>query len=203
VILAFVLLLFYYSGMSNGSIAVNQGEIMYRRKETEREVSAEELQRCYHPLKGFVIGLLGCVPAFILAFILAVTTQRVMMSFGMLPSWVSGLNRAEVSEPLAYYTAAVPLSLTSLCRVIVRMLLMPAVNLIGAENADALLILERVSPLLVLLPGVSYGFGYTRGVKVRKRVHADIAEGRKKAAKKARRQKKIRQRSSAGPQQLN
>ncbi|MBR6029864.1 MAG: hypothetical protein IKP40_12340 [Clostridia bacterium] len=200
---AVVLLMFYYAGISNGSVAVNQGEIMYRRRETEREVTADELSRCYHPLKGFVIGLLGCAPAFIMALILALTTSKVMTGYGALPSWVSNLNKPEVAQPISFYTAGVAMNATSIVRVLVRMILMPLVNLVGAENADGLLVLERISPILVLLPGLSYGFGYTQGTKVRTKVHTDIAEGRKKAARKARRQKKAKQRVPAGPQQLN
>ena len=202
-VFVFAMLLFYYAGTSNGTIAVNQGEIMYRRKETDREVSADDLSRCYHPLKGFVIGLIGCSLAFLMAAFLALTTRRLMTTPGVLPSWVTSVGRAEVSEPLAFYTAVEPMTATGFVRVLVRMILMPFVNLIGAENSDSLLILERLSPLLVLLPGVAYGLGYQRGTVVRTRVHTDIAEGRRKAAKKAKRQKKARQRQAAGPQQLN
>ena len=116
---------------------------------------------------------------------------------------MSNLNKPEVAQPISFYTAGVAMNATSIVRVLVRMILMPLVNLVGAENADGLLVLERISPILVLLPGLSYGFGYTQGTKVRTKVHTDIAEGRKKAARKARRQKKAKQRVPAGPQQLN
>ena len=203
VLLAMVLV-FYSSGVSGGTVAVNQGEIMYRRQQTDRDISAEELKRCYHPLKGFVIGILGCLPLLLCALILAVIARRQMYSPGALPSWVTGLVRAdEVTAPLTVYTRQAGLGLEAVLRIIVRMSLMPIVNMVGGESADAMLLLERLSPLLVLLPGLSYGVGYTRGVQERQRVHSDIAENKKKAAKKARRQKARKARAEQKPQQLN
>ncbi len=202
-----VLSVFFYAGASNGTSAVNQGEILYRRKETSREIKKEEQALCYHRFKGFLIGFFAAIPLFICACILAATTQRLMTTPGALPSWLTGLtSRKDITDALHVYTAGSPVTLTVIVRVIVRLALMPFVNMISASNPDGLLLLERLSPLLVLLPGAAYGFGYTRGPSNRSRVHTDIARNKKTAAKKARLQKKRRaaaQRSSRGPQQLN
>ena len=55
--------------------------------------------------------------------------------------------------------------------------------------------------LLVLLPGLSYGWGYTRGVQERTRVHTDIAAANKRREKRSARAKKAR--AASTPKQLN
>lgn len=194
--------MFAQSGASKGTIAVNQGEIMYQRQEAGRPVNQADLAMCYHPMKGFVTGLIGSVPVIICALILAAIAQRQYTSLGALPSWIGTLQRRpEVGEALAFYNEVAPLTLEDIMRVIVRMLLMPYVNMLGVENRDGLLMLERISVLPMLLPGLSYGLGYMQGVKERSRVHTDIAVGKRKRARKERKQRQAR--VTKGPEQLN
>ena len=193
VMLGGVYMVFYASGMARGSTAVNEGEILYRRKETNREISKVELDTCYHPLKGFLIGLLGTLPYFLISLVFAFITTRQMTSVGALPSWVSAMTgRTEVLAPLSYYTSGAGLSVTDIMRIFVRMNVMPYVNMFNSSDMDAMFLLERIAPVLILIPGLCYGYGYTRGESVRTKVHADIALGKKKLAKKQRREKKRR-----------
>ena len=155
---------FYSSGMARGTTGVNQGEILYHREQIGTSYTQVERDACFHPAKGFIIGLLGTVPVFLVTLVFACITQRQMTSMGALPSWVSGLtSHEEVTAPVAYYTVTSGMTVTDILRVFVRMNVMPFVNMIGSTDLDAMLILERVSPVLVLLPGISYGIGYTRG----------------------------------------
>ncbi len=194
------LLLYYSSGVSQGAVAVNQGEIMYRRRENGNEVGGEELRRCYHPFKGWVAGLIGTAPIFVCALILALTATRQMATLGALPSWVNSLaSREDVTDAVRYYTVSGSMSLESILRILIRILLMPGVNMVGSENPEGMLLLERLSPVLVLLPCLFYGFGYTRGVQVRTQVHTDIAANNRKRKKKA---SKARARRTAGPKKV-
>ena len=193
------LLLYYNTGAGNGAIAVNNGEIMLRRLETDREVTPEERARCYHPLKGLIIGLLGCAPLIILALILAFTAERQMTSIGVLPSWVAALeSREEIGRALAYYHQPLYMGFTDWLRVGIRIGMMPLVNIIGSENPDGLLLLERLSPLIMALPGLFYGLGYRQGTEIRTKVHTDIAAGQTKRKKKDRRERKQRQTGDRG-----
>ena len=193
---------YYSSGMSQGSVAVNNGEIMYHRREAGGEVGKEELSRCYHPLKGFITGILGTLPFLIAAIILAIIAKRQYTGLGALPTWVSGVEaREELAAPLVFYHSATSLGLEGVLRVIIRMSLMPFVNIVGSSNPEGLLTLERFSPLLILIPLIAYGIGYTRGVAIRTRVHTDIARNTRKRARKN--QKKRRQAQPKGPVQLN
>lgn len=196
--------IYYSSGMSQGSIAVNNGEIMHHRRETGAEISKEELSRCYHPMKGYVCSLLGTLPLFLCAVILALIATRQTTGLGALPSWISALEaREEIGAPLAFYHESVPLGLEGVLRILIRLSLMPFVNMVGAGNPDGLLMLERFSPLLVFGPAVSYGFGYTRGVNVRARIHSDIARNTRKRAKKNAKAKARKAAPKKGPIELN
>ena len=195
--------IYYSSGISQGTIAVNNGEIMHHRRETGAAVSRDELSRCYHPLKGYVTGLMGTLPLLLCAIVFAFIARRQMAGLGALPSWISAVEgREEIGAPLAFYREGVSLGLEGILRVIIRLVIMPFVNMVGSENADGLLILERVSPLLLLGFPLSFGFGYTRGVKVRQQIHADIARNTRKRARKNSR-KKARRTASRGPIELN
>ena len=200
-----VYMIYFYNGASRGTVDVNAGEILYTRQETGRPVNEEERKRCFHPLKGFLIGLAGSLPFLIIGIVFACITERQLYGHGALPSWVSGLTgRAEVGDAIAYYTQAVGMELQDVLRLIVRMSIMPLISIIGAENADALLLVERLCVLPLLLPALSYGIGYTRGVAMRSRIHTDIARNNRKARKKQKQQQKQKQRlQPKGPQQLN
>ena len=49
---------------------------------------------------------------------------------------------------------------------------------------------------------IAYGLGYPQGVRIRTQVQADIAAGKRKARKKANKERKQRN-AQNGPEQLN
>ena len=195
--------LFFINGMNKGTAAVDYGEKLWLRQERGTEIPASERRRSYHPLKGFCIGLIGCLPVLIPALILALTAKRQMAGFGALPNWIGNYeDRIEIGAPLRYYHQVASLLPSDVIRIITRMQLMPYVSVIGAEESGKLLLLERLSPLLILLQPVCYGLGYTRGTAVRNQVHTDIAENNRK--RKRREQKQLKARAAERkPTQLN
>ena len=199
-----VYMFFSQIGMTAGADAVNQGEIMYSRQEKGRPVADWERSLCFHPLKGLVSALIGSIPLFVASLVLALIAQRQVSSLGALPSWVSGLeSRPEIGNALAYYHETGSMSLEAALRLIVRMSTMPFVNMVGAADKDGMLLLERISPILNLLPAVAYGLGYMGGVSVRTNVHTNIALGKKKAKRKQAKERRARQQTRRGPEQLN
>lgn len=195
---------FYQNGANKGTAAVNQGEIMWQRQESGRTVDAKDAAACFHPLKGFINAMLGTVPALICAVLLAVIAQKQFTGLGSLPTWITTLQRQpEMADALAIYETTGVLTMEDILRMIVRMLILPYVNMVGAENRDGLLLLERLSPLAVLLPAVSYGLGYLRGVDVRTRVHTDIAMGKRKHDRREKKRRQAKARVHNGPEQLN
>lgn len=201
---AVVLMIYYQTGATNGTQAVMAGEFVHQRKSSGRNVEAAEEKACYHPLKGFLVGLLGSLPLLIAAVILSVITKRQMTGIGALPTWVSSLkDDVDGAAALAYYFEGSAPALESILRLIVRSFNMPFVSIIGQADKDALYLLEKVSPLLCLLPTIAYGLGYMAGVPIRARVHENIAEGKRKARRKQKKEQKARAAKYKGPEQLN
>lgn len=200
-LLLVVYAVYYQNGTAKGTAAVSQGEILLQRQEAGRRVDGKEQATCYHPAKGFIIGLLGLAPALVCCVLLAFVAQMQYTGLGALPSWIANLQRqSESAGALAMYSVRTPMGMEGVLRVIVRMLLMPYVNMVGADNREGLLVLERLSLLPMLLPGLSYGIGYLQGESIRSKVHTEIAMGKRKRARK---EKKRRQAQAQAPEQLN
>lgn len=201
------LMLFFQNGAVRGTEDVNHGEMMAEREKNGYTVDPKDRDACYKPVKGLIIALLGCLPLVICGIVLACIATRQMTGLGALPSWVSAYeSRSEIGHALIYYHQDVAMTLEDVLRVLMRMAMMPLVNMISPSGADALLVLERCSMLVMLAPALAYGAGYTQGVKQRKLVHLGIAEGEKKRRKKERRQQnraRQQQQAKKGPGQLN
>lgn len=194
--------LFYANGMSKGATAVNSGEILYQRQQEGKPINAADLRASYHPAKGFITALLGSIPCFLCALVLALIGKQQMYGLSSLPTWLqSYTSRSEVGDALAYYAVTQAMAVEDVLRVIVRMMIMPVVSMVGTENAANLLLVERLAPLLVLMPSVCYGVGYTQGVRARTQVHSSIAAADRKYKRKEK--KKQQQRRVRQPEQLN
>ena len=192
----------FYSGLNRGTAAVSLGEIAWNREQAGKEVTPRERRLCWHPLKGLCTAVLGSLPALIAALLYAFSATRQTFSPGVLPEWVSGMvSRPDVLTPLTAYTESVPAGFTDVLRVIVRALVMPFIGIAGSDHFDAVLLVDRLSPLLVLLPALSYGAGWLMGPRGRSRVHASIGEGEKKRRRREQRERQNRARRQ--PNQLN
>lgn len=203
VVLAACYLLFYNSGAGKGTADVNLGEMLYMRKENGHTISAKDQGNCFHPLKGLTSAMIGTVPLFICAVLLAVTAHVQMTGLSTLPSWVSTYEiRSEIGDALAYYHTVTSMDLESVLRIIIRVCIMPMVSIVGTDHTQGLLLLERLSPIAALLPGIAYGLGYTRGPAIRAKVHTNIASNDRKRAKREKKQQQARAKRNE-PEQLN
>ncbi len=202
---ALILLIFFSRGVQLGTDATARGEILYQHVEKGLPASQSEKKIPFHILKGFMIGFLGSFLFFVLALFLAFTARKQMTGPGTLPSWTEGyMHRSEIGGALVAYTNPSALNFTDIIRIIVRMLIMPFVSMAGTENKDLLLTVERISPLLVLLPALSYGIGYLQGPSRRKLIHSEIvSNNRKRIIREKKERRKKQGIASKGPQQLN
>lgn len=193
VVLGFFMLM-YNEGGKAGVDDVAFAEITLGRVESSKELTAADANRCYHPMKGFFTVIAGMLPLILLALVFAVLTKEQVYTLGALPSWVLGYEqRADVGLALSYYRDTQGLGIESILRIVIRLLLFPYVNMIGADSASAMLWLERFSPLLILIIPMGYAFGYLRGPALRAQVHGAIkadAKRRKRREKKAIMQRK-------------
>lgn len=206
VIVALVLVILFNKGSNPGADAVARGEILYQRQEKGQEVSPGEKRLCFHPLKGYLNAFLGTLPMLIPAVILAFTTERGTTSIGTLPDWMASMiNRSEIGDPLVAYTQPAGMTAIDVIRLFVRIFIMPFVSMAGSANRDALLTVERLSPLLLLLPTIAYGTGYLNGKRIRTKIHTEIEENRKKRKRRENRERRARKAAAAPkqPEQLN
>ena len=199
-----ILIIFFYKGMEYGTDGVARGEIIYQHIQKGQEVSAGEKKIPFNRYKGFITGIAGSSLLFILAVLLAITAEKTMTGAGVLPSWTDAyLRRSEISGALISYSVSNPIHLTDIIRIIIRLTIMPLVSMAGSENKSVLLIIERISPLIELLPAIAYGTGYLQGPAKRKQIHMEIEQNRRKRISREKRERKARITAPKGPQQLN
>ncbi|MDO5023080.1 MAG: hypothetical protein Q4E07_07095 [Eubacteriales bacterium] len=198
-LIGLVMGLFYYEGAAQGEEDVSLGEIIYSKREEGQHINSEDSNNCYHPLKGFASAFLGVLPIFIIALIFSFIAQKQVYQLGVLPSWLTAFDRhRNIEIALSYYKETSSIGLEGTLRIVIRMLLFPFVHFFGAENPDNMLLMERLSPLLSLIVPSAYAIGYLSGPKRRAEVHGDIATGKTKNAKKARRERIKRQKGGDG-----
>lgn len=199
-----ILFILYNSAVGRGSEAVARGEILWQKQEKGGTFAASEKAMCFHPLKGYVTAALASLPILICALLLAVTAHRQTAGAGVLPGWMSNYQqRSDIGGALIAYTQTGSLGLEDILRMIVRVAVMPFVSLVGAENRDGMLLVERLSPLLVLLPAAAYGTGYLQGRKERTKIHTGIAQSNQKRIRREKKARKARAARSRTPEQLN
>ncbi len=191
----------YMSGATNGEADAAFGEIMYQREAEGKSIPDSDKARCFMPFKGVYTAILGALPFVLMSLVVAITAQLQTYSLGALPEWLSAYRRQpEVGDALRYYESTVSLGVLDFVHLAVRMMILPFVSMVGSGNAQAVLLTERLSPLLVLIVPAGYALGYLRGKEMRVRIHTSIAQSRRR--KKNKEKKERQRRQQKGPEQL-
>ena len=205
-VIILALVVFFNNGSKRGTEDVTRGEILYQKKEKGQEFADSERRICFHPMKGYIIGVLGSVPFVLLAFWLALNTAVQMTGTGTLPSWMqSYTRRCDIGNALVNYLQPEGMKLLDYIRALVRIMVMPFVNIAGTSDKNAVLLIERLSPLILLLPAAAYGTGYLTGRNVRTQVHTAISVNDRKRIRRENKRRAARNgvRRSNEPEQLN
>lgn len=197
----------YINGMNQGENDAAYGEIIYGRRQSGHQISEQECERSFHPLKGLYAALVGAAPFVLFALVYAIMAEPVYYSLGVLPSWVEGLtSQTEFGTALNYYNVGSELGVVGVMRILDRAMVMPFVNVATAIDMDAVLLVERLSPLFVLISPMGYAYGYSRGQHLRNQVNTGIKMGddrkKKREAKARRKRQRQQQQRTKGPQQL-
>ena len=201
-VIIMMLSVFFNKGSSHGAEAVSRGEILWQKEKKGQPVAESEKRASFHPMKAFVIGLIGSAPLVLIAVIFAINTRIQTTTAGTLPSWIQGyLRRDDIAGPLVSYTQASGMGVTDILRIIVRIAIMPFINFAGSENYKGILVMERLSPLIMLLPACAYGTGYLRGPEMRARVHTAISENDRIRKRKEKKERRIRAGIAARPKE--
>ena len=174
-------MLLYTEGARQGEAQVALGEIAYARQETGKDVSPEEKDKCFHPLKGWFSMLVGVLLPLLVCGAYALMARKQVYQLQALPEWVTSFEKGgEVLLPLSYYQNLTGLEIADYLRVVVRLLILPFSHLGQLYGADGLLTVDRLSPLLVCLPALGYPLGYLTGPRSRALVHGDIRSNEKR-----------------------
>ena len=196
----------YGEGANQGETDVGFAEIAQKRLDDGHNVPASEKDMCYHPLKGFLSAGLGALPFFVVCLVFSFIAQKQRFALGVLPSWVSAYeSQTEVSQALAYYSEAVPMSLETILRVVVRLINFPYITMMDINNYDTMYLMDKLSPLLCLTLPLCYAIGYTRGPFMRALVHGNIRQNnrkRSKREKKARQQRRMQMEKKSNKKEL-
>ena len=202
IIVAVAAMYMYFQGANSGETDTAFGEIMYQHEQDGRTVVQTDLERCYHPAKGFYIVLIALVPYLLLTLVFAVLAQPITYSLGVLPSWVEGpALQTHVGEALAYYNIQNSSMFMPILRIIARAITMPFINAALLFGTNATLWAERLTPLWVMIAPLAYGLGYLQGPKLRVKINTGIAIGLRKKKRKDRKARKARA-ANKKPEQL-
>lgn len=194
IIVAVCAAIVYMDGARLSDSQVAFGEIAYGRTQKGIQVDEKDKERCYHPLKGVFIALVAAVPLILLTLPHAVTAQKQLYTLQALPKWVSGYsNQAEIYAPLSYYTREVHMSVLDVLQMLTRVLVFPFANIATVDDKDALLLVDRLSPLLACVPLAGFPLGYLTGPRSRAMVHGDISTSNKRVQRRKKKALKARQ----------
>lgn len=181
-----VLMLNEGARVGDGDVAF--AEIAWGRQEAGKSVDEGDMDRCFHPLKGVVTALTGAAPFLIASIVYAFLAQKQTYTLQALPGWLSSYAGVEeIAQPLAYYQQTVAFTGVDVVRMITRLCIFPYMNIVTVDNAAGVLVLDRISPLLILLPALGYMAGYCMGPRSRAMTHGSIESNNRR---RARQQKK-------------
>lgn len=187
--------LLYMEGCRDGDNQVALGEIAYTRQENGNPVEKKERDRCFHPAKGLFTAVCGALPVVILGVVHALLAKKQGYALQPLPEWVMALGKdSEALAPMQYYVQSTGFHLVDGIRLVGRLLIFPFAQVARLYGPDAMLLADRLSPLLVCIPALGYPLGYRTGPRSRAMVHGDIQAGNRSYRRKQ--QKAIRERKA-------
>ena len=202
ILIGFAGMYMYFQGANAGEGDVHFAEIIYQHKQEGKDVAQEDLERCFHPAKGFYEVLIGLLPYLVITLVFAVLAKPLTYSLGVLPSWLNAtMKETRVGEALSYYSNYSQSLFMPILRVIARACTMPFINMSLLLDTNGVLWAERLTPLWVSIAPLAFGFGYLQGPKIRTKVNTGIKIGIHKKKKKARKARKVRS-ASKTPERL-
>lgn len=179
----------YTNGANMGNSDVSLGEIVYSRLQAGKPVSEKDKTNSFHPARGFIVFALAILPILLITIPCALTAEKQVYALQNLPDWVESYQgHDEIYAALDYYRVSGSVGLMDVLKMITRLLVYPYICMTGTRNLDLMLLIDRLSPVLAVLPGIAYGVGYLTGPYTRARVHGDIARNIKKQKRKEKKQ---------------
>ena len=190
VIAAGVLMMLFNEGLNRGFADTEASHQAMRLEKEGKTLTKKDDQACFHPLKPLCAALLAFGIPLVLSVYLALTAEPYTYMLQDLPNWVSGAYsaRSDVMAPLASYLTEVTMGAKDMIRMIVRMVILLYVNLFS-DPQKMLLMIDRLSPLMVLTYPIAYLAGYLRGPASYQKRRSMQRKAKKVAVRKASRSK--------------
>lgn len=175
----------FNKGLVLGEDEVGLGEIVYTKIQEGKPVDAKEKKQCYRALRSWLIFLLAILPVLAVTIPASLGAEREMYVNQPHPAWVSSFeSQDEIYQPLMHQTVQESVTMADVFKMLCRLLILPWVGIFETENKDTLFLLEQLSPVLAVLPGLAFPIGYLLGPYARARVHGDIALNKKRQKKR-------------------
>ena len=192
-LLGFAVLAFYFmEGMSRGTSDAMNSRQMAKLEKMDHVVDAREDASCYHPLKAVAGAMIMFGIPLVLAIVLAVNAKPYTYELQDLPSWISGSYgmREDVMAPLGAYTQALTTSVMDWIRIVVRLFMLVFINFFG-EIQTSIELIDRLSPLFILLYPVAYVAGYLCGPAQQAKLEKMNKKAKKVAVRKHQKKKLV------------
>ncbi len=183
-IVGMILLMFWNEGASIGFKNVEAS----RRAEHLGKGSVDE--HGYHPLKALCAALVVFGIPLLLSVVLAATVKPYTYTMQDLPAWLLGTYgaRTDVMAPLMTYVQETGIAAMDVLRMIVRLPVLVYVNLFS-DPQKMVLIIDRLSPLMLLSYPAAYLAGYLSAPSVYEKRQEMQNKAKRLAAKKAKKNK--------------
>ena len=192
-LLGFAVLAFYFmEGMSPGTSDAMNSRQMAKLEKMDHVVDAREDASCYHPLKAVMGSMMLFAIPLVLAIVLAVNAKPYTYELQDLPSWISGSYgmREDVMAPLGAYTQALTTSVMDWIRIVVRLFMLVFINFFG-EIQTSIELIDRLSPLFILLYPIAYVAGYLCGPAQQAKLEKMNRKAKKVAVRKHQKKKLV------------
>jgi len=145
----------------------------------------------YRPIRGIEAVALAALPFFVAAAALAVLAKPYTYTLQNLPPWlVSYMGREDIGGALRFYENRQDIGLIGYVRFAMYQAIRPFYFIASGFGDQALLLLDRLSPLLVLIIPGAYAAGYLRGPVLHRRAAEHVEEAKRLHQKKVARKKK-------------
>lgn len=180
--------LVWMEGVKAGDEDVCAGQIAYGKQETGRTVTNEEKEKAFHPAKGFVTVLIAVLIPVLICLAYALMCKKDTYHLQNLPSWISSSAGEGDYLALRYYTETESIGLVGVLSLVVRTCIYPFLNMVSSTDFNARYVIDRLSPLLVIIPFLPYAFGYLTGPRQRAGIQDSINRNNAKAKRQRRKQ---------------
>lgn len=187
-----VLAYFFSEGLAKGAFDAANSRQIAKLEKDGHAISANMDASCYHPLKVVAgLALFFAVPLALAAY-LAVITKPYTYALQDLPTWMSAnyAMREDVFAPLSAYTHMQAVSASEWVRVIVRLLIMPYINLFE-DPMRMVQLIDRLSPVMMLSYPLSYFVGYLFGPRSDAKLKTQQKKAKRAAVRKQQKKKSL------------